>query len=195
MTAELRAWCEAETVRLLPFIKYIAIRSKIPMPLEDLIQEGAIAVWKALPRFDAGRGLKIETFLEPRIWGALRDFSRRHSRLLSGGQRTGRTEEIVSLQAIIAHSETAGRDVRVEHALADDCDQRADIEAEDFWPMALKGCSERERMMLLQYYREDKTHREIAAGLGVSESRISQALSAAMRKLRARGASILEAVA
>ncbi len=37
-----------------------------------------------------------------------------------------------------------------------------------------RGCSQQERLVLIGYYIEDLTMKEVAASLGLSESRVSQ---------------------
>jgi RNA polymerase sigma factor FliA len=50
----------------------------------------------------------------------------------------------------------------------------------------LRGCTQRERLIVILYYFEGLTMREIAETLGVSESRISQTHSDLLRRLRRR---------
>lgn len=92
---EMRRFCEEATVRLLPLIETIARSLRTPLPIEDLIQEGAKACFEALPRYDPNKHqsadrkpVKIETFVAPRIRGAMLDYARR-SYLTTGGGPDG----------------------------------------------------------------------------------------------------------
>jgi RNA polymerase sigma factor for flagellar operon FliA len=51
---------------------------------------------------------------------------------------------------------------------------------------AIEGLSEREKLVLSLYYSEGMNLKEIGAVIGVSESRVSQILSANVKKLRAK---------
>jgi RNA polymerase sigma factor FliA len=50
----------------------------------------------------------------------------------------------------------------------------------------LRGCTQRERLILILYYFEELTFREIAGTVGLTESRISQLHSDLLLRLRAR---------
>jgi RNA polymerase sigma factor (sigma-70 family) len=174
----MQAFCERETVRLLPFIQKLAICSGLPLPIEDLVQEAAQAVFEALPRFDAGRGLKLETFLAPRIFGAMRDYARRVGRMTKGGARTGRSEFVVSLQSF-RYETDGGKEHRLEELLA------APTEASDGdWATLLRGFNRRERLLVIQYFVLGSTMKEIGRDLALSESRVSQMMTELLDRLR-----------
>jgi len=65
----------------LPFVDALARRMAATMPhsidLSDLVQDGVIGLIDAAERFDAGRGIKFETFAERRIRGAMIDALRK----------------------------------------------------------------------------------------------------------------------
>jgi RNA polymerase sigma factor for flagellar operon FliA len=190
LSAELRSWCELETVRLLPLVARIARNCNVPLPLEDLMQEGAIACFEALPRFDAGRGLKLETFVGLRIRGAILDYVRQHGRLLSGGMRTGRREVVVSLQRPLTDSSFADNEpLTVGETLADpNAVDPALASHRDRWRQMLKGLSTTERIILLSYFVAGETREQIAQSIGLSESRVSQIMSQGLGQLRAADA-------
>jgi RNA polymerase sigma factor for flagellar operon FliA len=56
----------------------------------------------------------------------------------------------------------------------------------DALQQAIEGLSEREKLVLSLYYSEGMNLKEIGAVIGVSESRVSQILSANVKKLRAK---------
>ena len=62
------------------------------------------------------------------------------------------------------------------------------LEAQDELREALRGCSTTERLILIGYYCEDDTMKEVGASLGMSESRVSQIHSALVTRLRKRAA-------
>lgn len=65
----------------LPFVQSLARRMASTMPhsidLDDLVQDGVLGLIDAAHRFDAGRGIKFETFAERRVRGAMIDALRR----------------------------------------------------------------------------------------------------------------------
>ena len=64
-----------------PFVEALARRVAASMPhsidIGDLVQDGMIGLIDAAHRFDAGRGIKFETFAERRVRGAMIDALRR----------------------------------------------------------------------------------------------------------------------
>lgn len=172
-----RAFCERETVRLLPLIEALARRCKLPLPIEDLVQEGAKAVFEALPRFDASRGAKPESWLQLRILGAFADYARQFGRLTQGGPR-GRTERVISLQSF-RYETDSGKEQTLEQALIPDPPPpRAD------WGRLLRGFNRRELLMVLEYFVHGRTMKQIAADLSISESRVSQWMTEILGRLR-----------
>ncbi len=75
--------------------------------------------------------------------------------------------------------------------LADELDElrvsdATPLEREEFWQQMLRGCSQVERMIVLLYFRDDWTMKQIGRELGYSESRVSQLISAVLARLKAR---------
>jgi RNA polymerase sigma factor for flagellar operon FliA len=70
-------------VKTLPFVEALARRMAATMPhsidIGDLVQDGVMGLIDAARRFDAGRGIKFETFAERRIRGAMIDALRREA--------------------------------------------------------------------------------------------------------------------
>jgi RNA polymerase sigma factor for flagellar operon FliA len=70
-------------VAALPFVEALARRVASSMPhsidLGDLVQDGVLGLIDAAHRFDAGRGIKFETFAERRVRGAMIDALRREA--------------------------------------------------------------------------------------------------------------------
>jgi RNA polymerase sigma factor FliA len=68
-------------VASLPFVEALARRMAASMPnsidVGDLVQDGVLGLIDAAHRFDAGRGIKFETFAERRVRGAMIDALRR----------------------------------------------------------------------------------------------------------------------
>jgi RNA polymerase sigma factor (sigma-70 family) len=181
LDAATRAFCEEQTVALLPLIQRIAARSTLPIPVEDLVQEGAAAVFAALPRWDAKRGATLETWLAPRIFGAMRDYARKF-RFLKGGKRS-RHESIESLDLIRHHTDSGKA-----FTLHDELPAPANCDSAD-WCGLLRGFNKRERIILIGYFVLERTMKQIAADLDISESRVSQQMTTLLDRFRALEAS------
>jgi RNA polymerase sigma factor (sigma-70 family) len=191
LDAATRAFCEEQTVALLPLIGQLARKSRLPFPIEDLVQEGAWAAYEALPRFDATRGVKLQTWIAPRIFGAMRDYARSVGRFTKGGGRQ-RREHVVSLQALRYQTDTGkGQSLLDELALPS---PRATAD----WRRLLRGFSRAERIIVLEYFVHGSTMKSIAISLGLSESRVSQWMTTILDRLRRLEASerrVTEAIA
>lgn len=79
-SAQTSQWREETILAHLPQVELLARRLHRRCPqveLEDLISEGTIGLIKAVDRFDPTRNLKVKTYAEHRIRGALLDYLRR----------------------------------------------------------------------------------------------------------------------
>lgn len=178
---------------LLPFLAARARAYKLrgcPLPLEDLMQEAAIALMQVIGRFDPARGLKLTTFAQPRVDGAMRDYCRQFGYFLKGGQRTGRTEGIKSLSA-----KAIFRDGGDEDAYQPSTHDRPEWLNLDCLDDALKSCRPRNREIMRLRFAADMTMVEIAKRFEVAESRISQIISQELARLREMYANRLEVAA
>ena len=215
----------------LPFVESLARRVAASMPrsveLGDLVQNGVIGLIDAARRFDEGRGIRFETFAQPRVRGAMIDALRRDAwprgirrqrrelaaareelrrelgtepslselaaRVKSGEARLSRT--IVRIRAIECTSPLpAGESLdgtslpaglvppepespdRVHEAR----EARARVRA------AIRSLPPRDRRVVALYYYGDATMKQIAAEIGVNESRVSQLHARALQRLRER---------
>jgi RNA polymerase sigma factor for flagellar operon FliA len=74
---------QTRVVKTLPFVESLARRMAAGMPhsidIGDLVQDGVMGLIDAARRFDAGRGIKFETFAERRVRGAMIDALRREA--------------------------------------------------------------------------------------------------------------------
>jgi RNA polymerase sigma factor for flagellar operon FliA len=74
--------------------------------------------------------------------------------------------------------------------LAADADPAgADAERRDWWRRMTEGMTRAERAIVVLYYRDDMTMKQVGAAIGVSESRVSQMMSNIIDRLRARAKS------
>jgi RNA polymerase sigma factor for flagellar operon FliA len=59
-----------------------------------------------------------------------------------------------------------------------------DIQKEDLMKLVTRGLNRNERLIMILYYYEEQTMKEIGATLGLSESRVSQMHSSIVARLQ-----------
>ncbi len=193
------------------------------LQMEDIINEGVIAIMKGIDRYDPERDNKFETFISRRIRGMIIDLVRKNdwmprdfrkqvrqmeeARMALGGESTD--EEV---------AESIGMDVKKYRKLqrmsvimnvlsldmlVDDEDEHQSLqlsskdassqpekaflreESRQLLSEAVKSLKEKEQLVISLYYVEELNMGQIAEILGVSEPRISQIHSSAIRRLKA----------
>jgi RNA polymerase sigma factor FliA len=203
--------------RYLPLVTVIAERSASRLPaaiqLEDVESAGYQGLIEAVPRFDLARGYAPQTFLAWRIRGAISDWlrmqsdeSRQHWRRVAEVERWEQTtlgrpatdEEVKeqfgfvlpSRSTLSLNSERSsdGADFNKSMPLSDSlADPRVVADASDMSHL-LRGLSQRERLIVLCYYVEGCTMRQTGQQLGLSESRISQMMTAIVERIKRNAA-------
>jgi len=180
---------------------------------DDLWSAGAMGLLEAARRFDGARDVKFESFAEHRIRGAMLDEMRRmdhlprrlradvervelaRSRL---AQQLGRDpapdelaealgaspEDVAELLQLLAPPVPMQDEiVAAPGAPPDEALGRVQLQRQV--ARAVGELPERLRILLALYYEEELTYREIAQVLHVSEPRVCQLHSEAMKRLRA----------
>ncbi|HUJ26256.1 MAG TPA: sigma-70 family RNA polymerase sigma factor [Myxococcales bacterium] len=191
----------------------LAARVGIAGLREELWSAGALGLVDASRRYDASRGIRFETFVEHRVRGAMLDELRRIDHLprrlrdrahqaakarATLGQQHGRpaTDDEVAAAMKMPVDELVEIDNVAQPPMPLDPEVLARIdqptpEAEAEKRQLSAALAERvsrlpERLQLLLslHYQEDRTYREIAEVLGVSEPRICQLHQQALALLR-----------
>jgi len=213
-------------------VRYTAERLHTKLPgkveLDDLISSGTFGLMDAIDAFDAGRGVKFETYCSPRIRGSILDelrsmdwvprlvrarahqLSRAKQSLEAHLGRKPRKEElaeemdmditdferlqqdadavgIVSLDSQYGDDE-GEKDIREIDIIRDRKSEDPPIEAQkrDLKDLLTKGLTRAERLIVVLYYYEEMTMKEIGATLDLSESRVSQMHSSILLRLKAQ---------
>lgn len=171
-----RRFCEEKTVELLPLIQRIAVRSKLPFPLEDLVQEGAKAAFEGLSRFDPARGVKLESWITWRIHGAMKDYARNFRFFGGNGRREHPHLTSLDKTAFCDDSgdEVTWHDLTPAPATRPQCD----------WNRLLRGFDKRERIILIGYFVLGRTMKQIGEELDLGESRVSQWMTLMLDRFR-----------
>ncbi len=214
---------------MLPVVKRIALDLLHNLPknveLDDLVQEGVLALLSAIRRYDPKKGTNLHAFVVKRVKGAMYDYLRkidwmprnlRHNvkevekavyELESQLNRYPTIEEI-SLHTGLTNNEvkraldeTVRKQLlRLDEFLYEDFDSFADNLSEPSEPLesafkeivaeklaeAIKTLTPREQLVLSLRFEQDLSLKEIGLIIGVSESRVSQVLSAALLKIKRR---------
>ncbi len=157
---------EEQILEALPMVRCMASHyAYTPLGAQDALGVGAVALVEAARRYDPGRGVPFAGFARSRVKGAMCDAYRPHKG--SNGGRPG-TE-------VPCDPETIG--LTVCDPVAARPDGHLDLLA------AIARLRRRLRRVVVQHAR-GVPHREIAEDLGVTESRVSQLLATARRRLR-----------
>ena len=149
----------------------------------ELDSDAFVGLINAIDKFDPCRGIKFMTFATIRIRGAMldglreRDWVPRLERLRISQGDTQQKSRMVSLEAINEKiAKMCNRSFDRKDPAAPDPASAEDIR--DFWRIVLKGFNRIERLIVTLYFIEDLTMKQIGKQVGLSESRISQLMSA-----------------
>jgi RNA polymerase sporulation-specific sigma factor len=167
--------------RNLRLVVYIARKFESSgVGIEDLVSIGTIGLIKAVNTFDPGRNVKLATYASKCIDNEIRMFLRRNSK----------TRIEVSLEEPL-HTDYDGNEIGWIDILGVESNVTKGIEEEVDRALlvgALKRLSPREtRIMKLRFGLEDgeeKTQKEVADCLGISQSYISRLEKRILKKLR-----------
>ncbi len=219
------------TMRYLYIVKAIAVQMRGvyegSMEMEDIINEGVIAIIKGIDRYDPTMDNKFETFISRRIRGMIidlmrkndwmpRDYRRQYKALENARaslmETMGRPPTHAEIAKELGIDEKKCRKIEQISTMAnvlsldmvmsgDEDRQSLQLPSTDtssqpehsflkgeqlaMLTEAIEGLKEKEKLVISLYYVEELNMGQIAQILEVSEPRISQIHSAAIRKLRA----------
>jgi RNA polymerase sigma factor (sigma-70 family) len=153
--------------------------------LDDLVQEGALGAMEAAERYDPQAGVRFGNYAAHRIYGRMRDFlrdwdhlSRVHRARVNAGK--DRPVEVQSMDVSLCER---GERILHLHEMIGQRDHEL-VELRDEVARLLRHLSARERRIVTGYFLEQKTMREVAGELDLTESRVSQCVALIVRKLR-----------
>lgn len=186
-----RAERDALVEQHLPLVYWLAGRiasrhRDVSAEHDDLVQEGAVALIGAIERYRPQGGASLAGYVTFRIRGAMLDYLR--SRQGWSRYRHARVAEFTSLSTLV-YDDDHGVGMTLEATIPDerlpDPDERlAEADERAALCAAVARLPERERQIVTWYYT-GRMQDSIGAHLGISQSRVSQIRSRAIRRLRA----------
>jgi RNA polymerase sigma factor (sigma-70 family) len=155
-------------------VKYLPLARKLAQPMkrlspsdwEEFESAACLALVEAAEAYQPERHVKFTTFATKRIWGALKDVSRRRH-----AKKTLTRDGIapVELGELEHDLELKGRVLGMEHEL----EVGWGLDAEDALDSWLRKLPKGHAAACRQIYLQGKTHAEAADALGLSPSRIT----------------------
>ena len=151
------------------------------MEYDDLVGYGIFGLIDAIDKFDYGKNVKFETYASLRIRGAILDQIRKMDWIpRSLRQKQKRIE--AAMAKIESETGHIASDIRLD-AFIFPC-QSASSSIVISNSAAIDSLTEKERSVVVLYYYEDMTLKEISLTLEVSESRVSQLHTKALNKMK-----------
>lgn len=159
------------------------------VPFGDQLQHGLIGLIDAARRFEPERGLKFWTFAKPRVIGAMIDAERDGFGDAIRIPRTAKKERTreewsqfqgTRFEAIEAGIQPVGD--WTTWSLAAPVEE-SPLDPENLW-RAVSMLDKQAALVVMMYHRMHMTMREIGENLGLSESRVSQVHTEALKQLR-----------
>ena len=170
---------------------------------DDLYQVACIGLLYAVERFDVSRGVKFATFAAPTVVGEIKKyfrdkgnfirvprrlyeiFSKAHRIHMANNPEMESIKNDVLLPQIISiESEILGDDMRFENVLGQTDEGFLFVEDKDFIDKCMSLLSEDERRFVHKRYYEEKSQKQIALDMGVSQMCISRMERRLLKKLR-----------
>jgi len=159
----------------------VARRLPTHVDRDELVSLGALGWAEARVRFDASRGVPFAGFAAMRIRGAILDGLRACDTLSRGERKRAKADSEPTAQRIVSDES------EVDAAVAADADASEILQNEELrgeLRTALAELPARERYIVQRHFFDDVPMRALGVELGVTESRISQIVTATIGKLR-----------
>src|SRR5882762_10279416 len=199
-----------------PLVKYVVDRLALHLPKsverDDLISAAIIGLFDALEKYDSSKGTKFETYAIWRIRGAILDelrsldwasrSIRRKARNVEEDARDLSPTELSRLldevhgTALLSLSKSVSGDEEQDYIqledIVDDPSHKDALEvmetdeAREVLLETIDHLPEQQRLVVALYYYEEMTLKEIGEALHISESRVSQIHTRAVKTLKAR---------
>ena len=169
--------------------KHIHWRTGSRFPLDDMVADALVGLWKAIKDFQPGRDVPIGAYISERARGEVLDGLRRDDRFPRGHADRLRLQEKMVPDHLSIDVERLNDDGGHVSGLAAILLDPAPaigrrLERRDECRRALVGLSREERTCMTLHFGEGLTQAEVARALGVSDSYVSLICAEAVRKVR-----------
>lgn len=169
---------------------------------DDLYQVACIGLLYAAERFDPSKGVKFTSFATPTISGEIKHYFRdkgnfirvprklyemflKADKIHLANMAQSETAEAELLPRTVSlEQEVLGDDVRFSHILGKADDGFLVVENKDFADSCMKALAENEREFIIKRYYEEKSQKQIASDMGVSQMCISRMERRVLKRLR-----------
>ena len=177
---------------------YFKLPRDAGIEFDELVNTGIIGLIKAIDKFDDSKA-QFSTYAYIKIRGEILDYLRSlHVMPRSMREKIKKEKEegkdiplsnlaiMISMEKALGSEEGAPRliDIMVSEDLSPE-DQAISSQMGDMLAEAMEQLNEKERKTLQMFFFEEREPKEIAAYLGISQSRVSQIKSQAVKKLKA----------
>lgn len=157
---------------------------------EDLEQEGALALYRAVDGFDYRRGLRFSTYAVHWLRQAFHSYLYNHcatvripvylhkvmAKVRQGKDLSGLSEKVLDNARVMTTRHTVPIDA-VSDPLTPETSERDVTELAGLLASALDGLRPRERYLIEQRYFHGRTYRDIGEEIGVSVERVRQIIA------------------
>jgi len=185
----------ADIARYLPLVRSVAARFRAKLPPniqhDDLLAAGTFGLIDALRKNPELKGDAFEWYARVRINGAIiddlrtQDWLSRRARKLVTAQTEDGGAPLRAVMAIGDLSEAAQNSLRDE-SLPSPLEAAERKDEREQLAIALNGLAARDKLIMDLHYSQGMQFKDIAARLGVSESRVSQLHTRIVSTLRKR---------
>ncbi len=169
---------------------------------DDLYQVACLGLLYAAERFDESKGIKFASFATPTISGEIKHYFRDKGNFIrvprklyemfvradkiheANKQQPDDGEEAFLPRTVSLEQEILGDDIRFSHILGKSDDGFLIVENKDFADRCLKSLGENEREFVHKRYYEEKSQKQIASDMGVSQMYISRMERRVLKRLR-----------
>lgn len=186
-----------------PLVKKVASKIYFKLPrdahieFDELVNTGIIGLMKAIEKFDASKA-KFSTYAYIKIRGEILDYLRSlHIMPRSMREKIKKEKEegkelplsnlaiLISMEKALSNDEGASKliDIMISEDMGPE-EQAIHSQMGEKLEEALQFLNEKERKTLQMFYFEEREPKEIAAILGISQSRVSQLKTQAIKKLQ-----------
>ncbi|SMC09284.1 sigma-70 family RNA polymerase sigma factor [Nitratiruptor tergarcus] len=186
-----------------PLVKKVASKIFFKLPrdagieFDELVNTGIIGLIKAIDKFDESKA-QFSTYAYIKIRGEILDYLRSlHIMPRSMREKIKKEKEegkdiplsnlaiMISMDKAIGSGDDSMRliDVMISDDIGPE-DQAISSQVGDLIAMAMEQLSEKEKRTLQMFFFEEREPKEIAQTLGISQSRVSQIKTQAIKKLK-----------